>query len=64
MTIPPTKKIPLGQPLDLSDEQLDQLAQVTPADIERAKVFWRAHAPAEFKTLLDAGAIDDQEPKS
>lgn len=56
------KKIPLGKPLKLTDEQLDQLAEVTPTDIEKAKVFWRTHAPEEFKTLLDAETIDE-EPK-
>jgi hypothetical protein len=54
------KAIPLGPPLDLTDEQLDQLAEVMPADIERAKVFWRANAPEEFKDLLDAETIDEE----
>jgi uncharacterized protein YdaT len=57
----PDKKIPLGKPLELTDEQLDQLAQVTPIDIEKAKAFWRAHAPEEFKDLLDAETTEDQE---
>jgi hypothetical protein len=56
------KIVPLGKPLELSDEQLDQLAEVTPTDIEKAKVFWRTHAPEEFKTLLDAETIEE-EPK-
>ena len=60
MAIP--KKVPLGKPLDLTDEQLDQLAEVTPTDIEKAKVSWRINAPEEFKTLLDAETIDE-EPK-
>lgn len=54
------KKTQLGKPLALSDEHLDQLAEVTPADIEKAKVFWRTHAPEEFKTLLDAETIDEE----
>ena len=57
------KKIPLGKPLELTDEQLDQLAQVTPTDIEKAKVFWRAHAPEELQDLLDAQLVDDEESK-
>jgi hypothetical protein len=57
------KKVPLGKPLELTDEQLDALAQVTPADIEKAKVAWRSNAPEKFKTLLDAQTIDE-EPKS
>lgn len=60
MIIP--KKVPLGKPLDLTDEQLDQLAEVTPADIEKAKVFWRTHAPEKFRDLLDAETVEE-EPK-
>lgn len=56
----PNKKTPLGKPLALTDEQLDQLSQVTPADIEKAKVAWRTSAPQEFKTLLDAETVEDK----
>ncbi len=56
---PPKKRVPLGKALKHSDEQLDQLSQITPADIEAAKVFWRKHAPAKHKKLLDAQPIDD-----
>jgi len=62
MQMPDPKKVPLGKPLELTDEQLDQLSEVTPADIEKAKVFWRSNAPEEFKDLLDAQIIDE-EPK-
>lgn len=54
------KKVPLGEPLDLTDAQLDQLAEVTPTDIEKAKVLWRTHAPEETKTLLDAETIEEE----
>ena len=47
-------KVPLGKPLQLTDEELDILAQITPEDIEAAKKLWRKAAPAEFKRLLDA----------
>jgi hypothetical protein len=57
----PKKRVPLGKPLQLTDEQLDQLAIVTPADIEKAKVFWRNNVPAEFETLLDAETIEEDE---
>ena len=50
----PEKKIPLGKPLQLTDEQLEELAQIMPADIEKARAFWRAHAPEGFEDLLDA----------
>lgn len=55
------KPIPLGKLLQLTDDQLDDLSKVTPADIEKAKVFWRNNAPAEFKSLLDAQTIEDEE---
>lgn len=55
------KSVPLGKPLQLTDEQLDELSQVTPTDIEKAKAFWRNNAPTEFKSLLDAQTIDDEE---
>lgn len=55
------KPVPLGKPLELTDEQLDQLAEVTPADIEKAKIFWRAKAPEEFKTLLDAQTMEEND---
>ena len=58
---PPKKKVPLGKPLKLTDKQLDQLAEVTPTDIEKAKVAWRAAVPDEFKTLLDAQPQDSAE---
>jgi len=55
------KTVPLGKPLDLTDKQLDVLAEVAPADIEKAKAAWRANAPKEFKTLLDAQPVDEEQ---
>ena len=52
------KRKPLGKPLQLSDEDLDRLAQVTPEDIERAAEAWRDTVKGDAKTLLDA---DDEE---
>ncbi len=56
---PPKKRVPLGKPIQHSDQELDELSQITPADIEAAKVFWRKHAPAKTKKLLDAVPADD-----
>ena len=53
------KPIPIGRPLELTDEQLDEMSQVTPADIEKAKAFWRTFAPSEFESLLDAETVDN-----
>jgi hypothetical protein len=35
--------------------ELEDLARITPADIERAKAAWEKHAPPKMKNLLDAG---------
>lgn len=56
----PPKRVPLGKPLKLTPEQLDEMSKVTPADIVKAQQFWRQNAPKEFETLLDAQEIDDE----
>lgn len=48
------KKVPLGKPLQLSDADLDRLSQVTPFDIEVAKIAWKRNVPKKYKNLLDA----------
>ena len=50
--------VPLGKPLQLTDEQLDQAAEVTQDDIQRARALWKQAAPKEFKTLLEAVDVD------
>lgn len=55
------KRVPPGKPLRLTDEQLEELAQVTPADIEKAKAFWKNNVSEKFKTLLDAPRVDDEQ---
>ena len=47
-------------PLDRSDEELDRLSEITMDDIEAAQVFWKKHAPAAFKNLLDAKEEDGE----
>jgi hypothetical protein len=51
--------VPLGSPLQLTDEQLDRLAEVTPADMQRAEALWISVVkPREFRTLLDAVEVE------
>lgn len=57
----PSSKVPLGKPLPLTDEELELLAEVTEEDIEKAKKLWKKHAPAKFKNLLDAEAVELEE---
>jgi hypothetical protein len=52
MTQPKPPKI--GEPLDLTDEQLDQAAIVTPIDIIMGRALWHQHAPPKLVDLLDA----------
>lgn len=59
--LPPRNSVPLGKPLELTDAELDQLSEITPADIEKAKAFWRNTAPPEFETLLDALPVEEDE---
>jgi HK97 family phage portal protein len=60
---PPTKMRPrsqkalppsLGEPLNLSQEELDQLAEIAPDDIEAARALWHEAAPEDLGDLLDA----------
>lgn len=63
-TTPPNKKtVPLGKPLHLSDKDLDELSQVTPLDIEKAKALWRSSVDPEYRTLLDAQPVDLKQTK-
>lgn len=50
-------KIPLGKPLELTDEELDALAIVTPEDIAKARRLWIQSVPAEIKSLLDVQEV-------
>lgn len=46
-------------PKPLTDADLDQLAEITPADVQGAKALWDRYASPEFRGLLDAKPIDD-----
>lgn len=58
--MPDKKKVPLGNPLSLTDKQLTDAAVITEKDIERAKEFWRENAPDKFVDLLDAEIVDEE----
>ncbi len=44
-----------------SEEELDKLAEITPADVDRAMARWRKNAPAQFKDLLDAELLEEND---
>ncbi len=43
-----------GQAITWTDTALEEIAVVSDADQERAKVFWEKHAPDEAKEILNA----------
>jgi hypothetical protein len=45
---------PIGQPLSLPPEALDQAAVVTPVDVAQARSAWQQAAPQNMADLLDA----------
>jgi hypothetical protein len=42
----------LGQPLDLSDEDLDRMSEITETDILKTEQAWERAVPAWAKNLL------------
>lgn len=53
---PMTPNVPLGKPLELTDEELNELAKITPEDIEAARKLWRKANP-DLADLLDADEV-------
>lgn len=54
----PVDRRRLGLKLDLTPEQLDQLAEPTPSDAMMARVAWMSAAPQRWVDLLDAQTED------
>lgn len=48
------KKVPLGNPLPLSDADLYELARITDEDIKKAKKLWKKAAKPKLSDLLEA----------
>ena len=50
------KRVPLGKSrmARMSEEELDQLAEITPEDIERATAWTARHGSARLRGLLNA----------
>lgn len=55
------KRVPRGQSIaaTLTDEQLDEMAQITTADIARADRDWRQKAARAFRNILAATPAED-----
>ena len=56
----PRRRVPRGKALDWTDEELDNLSRITPADIARAQ----AQAPPRAKRLLEAEDMPDGNDES
>lgn len=56
---PKPRAKPVGEPLDWTDAEIDELAKITPDDIRLAGVDWRRKAPKRARKLLDAKEADD-----
>ena len=50
----PQRRKPLGKGIEWTDQDLDDLAEVSMADVKAADALWQAEAPAPLKKLLDA----------
>lgn len=52
------RTVPKGKPLDLTDAELDRLAEVTDEDIERTFEKWQKYAPRWARNILVAEPYD------
>jgi hypothetical protein len=57
----PAKKKPLGKAIAWTDQDMADMAHITPADIKAAVALWRNAAPKRLAGLLDA-SVQQQEP--
>ena len=55
------RTVKLGSALDWSAEEIEQLIEINPADIEAARVWWQDNAPHGFLALLEATLDLDQD---
>lgn len=57
------KRVPLGKSrmARMTDEELDELAEITPEDIERATEWTKRHGSERLRGLLDAEVETDDD---
>ncbi len=51
---------PFGEPIELTDDELDQESIITQADLKRAAALWQSEAPKPLRDLLQAEIEEDQ----
>ena len=49
-----------GPALDWTDDELDDLAKIGPADVADAVAAWKRDAPPALRGLIDATPADDE----
>lgn len=66
LALPQNKKQrkPLGQPIQWTDEDLDALSDISPADLKAAEALWQREAPKSLKPLLQAQVMEHGEEQS
>jgi len=45
-------KVPLGKPLNLTNAEIAELAEITEEDIKRVNELWQKYVPSVMKNLL------------
>ena len=58
-----SQRIPLGKPIEWSDQDLVALSAISPADLKAAAALWERDAPKKYKSLLQAEVIEREESK-
>lgn len=48
-----------GEALDLEDKEIEEMLGDVDDDLDDARDWWRANAPGEYQSLLDAPTKDD-----
>jgi hypothetical protein len=51
-------KAKIGEPIDFTDAELEQMAEVNPHDLKVAVKLWENAAPEPFKKLLESKIQD------
>lgn len=51
--------VPLGKPLQLTDEELDILSEITADDIQAARRLWITSVDDDIKGLIDAEEVTE-----
>nr|BBH90148.1 hypothetical protein KTC_48990 [Thermosporothrix sp. COM3]BBH90213.1 hypothetical protein KTC_49640 [Thermosporothrix sp. COM3]BBH90278.1 hypothetical protein KTC_50290 [Thermosporothrix sp. COM3] len=60
---PKKKPVPLGEPIEWTDDDLDALALVSETNIKEAEALWQNTAPPPCKGLIDAEIVEPEPDK-